>query len=159
VRLKQDSFQGSLAIVFFDKEEPPHRGREAAGSLNFGRSLKRHPELAIVLDVIGRGDTLLYSFGADYRMLDLLEGVAGKIPGIATLGSDDVLLAQAGVPSVMLTVLPEREIGDPHPPTWDTMHSEHDDCGTVDPDTVYWVADHLQIFSRELLRRHEARVL
>ena len=154
VRLTQVGFSGPLLLVFFDKEEPCFRSESVGGSNKFAENLtvrEVQPGLVVVLDVVGYGDTMFYSRGTSEAMADRIRCVNPELECRSTPGSDDVLLAEGGIKSVLLCVLPWYEMEDAYPETWSTMHTEGDSPDTVDPETIEWVVQHLESLVQDLI--------
>lgn len=151
-QLIQEDYKGPLAIVLFDKEEPCNRGRLGSGSRRFGKTLAERdlqPELFVILDVIGFGDVLFHDPYGDPDMVEMLEAVSPNLRSKHTPGSDDVLLSQEGIESVLLCAIPRHEFVTPYPMTWNLLHTRADDVDTVEPDTVAWVGRVLYQLSRD----------
>ena len=129
-----------LAIVFFDKEEPIHQEH---GSLFYGHMIAQHghPDLAIVLDVCGVGDTLYASAlllpEDQYEMINSVVPIGLK----GTPHSDNLHLHNAGIQSVLLSVLPKAELFQGYPKSWGTMHTQADNPASVSAKTIKMVQD------------------
>lgn len=147
-----------LCIVFFDGEEPENRydetGAYCPGSYLFAEELMfcaGQPELAVVLDVTGFGDTLLWDGPGD-KETPMTEAVRRVVPDVIdewTPTSDERLMADAGMYAILLTVIPSEEIDGPRT-TWSTLHSLEDNADTVDPENIPWISGILWCLSRPL---------
>lgn len=156
-RLHREGYQGDLTIVFFDQEELLGQGRASEmGSTYYGDWLASEdiqPEIFIVLDVTGRGDQVVISDSYDLEsdpafiyMADFVESSA-KADGIplhylSTPPSDDYGLSMSGIPALLLTVLPKKELKGARK-TWSMIHSIQDNLGMIDRKTMAWMPEFL----------------
>jgi hypothetical protein len=146
LRLHRSHHERDLTIVFFDKEENPWLGepRREMGSFCFAHHLNAagvRPELVLILDVCGAGDTLFFS-ARDGGPLHprLVEVFGSKVR--TTPSSDNVIFDEAGIPATLLCTLPAEEFSSRSPQTWsaDLLHTHRDVPATVSEDTMKQVA-------------------
>lgn len=151
-RLKAEQYQGPLTIVFFDQEEQLANGWvEQMGSYALGEYLAfegHHPDIFLVFDVTGIGDTLVVSdvpglgphqpiLGLQAMEIWLKHSLGTFVPRMGTPPSDNYGLRRHGVQSLLLTVLPAnlRTAG-----IWDRIHSSADSVESIQPSTMDYMA-------------------
>jgi Zn-dependent M28 family amino/carboxypeptidase len=144
-----------ILFVFTDAEEAPASGgADSQGSFALARALtaKGGALSALVLDVTGRGRRLVCStapaallarngmedspVAAGYRSLADFAALAAARAGLETPlaaelpWSDDLGLTLGGLPSLALSLLPEKELpllaANRKPPTWELLHTAED---------------------------------
>ena len=151
--LRDAALQGTVHLVFFDKEELGLRGSRA-----YVQAVDLAPDAVMVnVDIVGYGDTLLYGPGE----LSTGRSLAGHVHrvcarhAVACVGtprmppSDDRSFQRAGIPAISLAVLPAEEAhrawlylnGDLSdtlraalaPPVLRTIHTERDTVDRLEP--------------------------
>jgi hypothetical protein len=135
-----------VALCFWDLEEPSN-GAFAAGSAAYAADLRAAgctPALAVVCDVFGLGPPWLSARSNAFHayLLDAVAAERGAALSTArTPGSDDAGLLRHGIPSVLLTSLPENGSTE----AWRAMHTRDDTVDLVDRlalrDTQHFLAD------------------
>ena len=153
-RLHDCGHDRDLAIVFFDKEENLALGKPESemGSFCFAHHLNAMgitPELVLILDVSGAGDTLFFSASRNdaHRHPRLVEVFGNKVR--STPPSDNVIFQRAGIPAALLCALPADEFSSSNwPPTWGLLHTSGDTPATVSVETMKRVADLLGELAR-----------
>jgi hypothetical protein len=178
-----------MLVIFTDGEENPGRvGGASQGSLRLGRAIRKACDdasgtmgtnaiPALVLDVTGRGDSLLASstpatelglrgladspLAQSHAALSALAARVAKRAGlVAPLSlplpwSDDLGLTLGGLGALTISLLPSREAedyaGGLSPGTWKFLHSPEDSLDKVEEGAFSLMAAFLDALATELL--------
>jgi len=149
--LNEIKCKNNITIVFFDHEEYLAGGPiDEMGSHYYGENLKREktkPDLFLVLDVCGVGDTFVISDSSSVLQSDFLKNHLSErfvFVESSTPPSDNFALGRSDVDSVLLTMLPYQEaFSNEYPRTWSFLHTPDDHPKFMSEDTMYLVTDML----------------
>ena len=149
VKAKKNKTPLGGSLILFDHEEKLCFGEsESMGSYNYAKQLYDNdelPEIIVVLDVCGIGDTLIISKSDDPERnpndeitKEILEESGFYVEEIYTPPSDNHGFSCFGYDSSLICVLPYELIDDPYE-VWDLIHSEDDTPGTIDINSILLV--------------------
>jgi hypothetical protein len=145
--------QSKALVALTDLEEPanarPLKVAMAAGASHLHKTLQNANQSlpAIVLDVVGNGDTICLS-RLSHRN-EITEPLWNKFRGnhkfahIPTPPSDNISFPN----SILITLLPEDKLMDPHD-IWSKLHTREDNLESVNPESMQIIQERLEEMMR-----------
>ena len=140
-QLIEEGYDEDLTIAFVDQEESIVAGFEKMGSTILAKDIHTKgvtPEMVVVLDVCGIGDTVVLSEHCRHDPLEdrLKEICKSPLVTLPTPPSDNTALAIAGIPSTLICTLPKDELDRGPRPTWKRIHSKEDNLASIQWSTL-----------------------